>query len=67
MKLSLVTFPNTGCCDSVDSSNQSRNLLCTVLMKNCDPPLLGLPVFAMENVLHDTISYHRIGYKRKED
>ena len=32
----LVTLPNTGCCDGVWPSNQSRNELCTVLTKNCD-------------------------------
>ena len=46
----LVTLPNTGCCDGVWPSNQSRNELCTVLMKNCEPPLLGWPVLAMERV-----------------
>jgi hypothetical protein len=32
-------------------SNQSRKLLCTVLMKNWDPPELGAPVLAIEKVL----------------
>ena len=47
----LVTFPNTGCCEGDRSSRQwSRKSLCTVLTKNCDPPLLGWPVLAMDKV-----------------
>jgi hypothetical protein len=33
----------------VDLSNQSRNELWTVLIKNCDPPEFG-PAFAIERV-----------------
>merc|ERR1719447_2449421 len=46
----LTIFPKTGCCDSVDLSNQSRKLLFATLIKNCDPPLLGAPVLAILNV-----------------
>lgn len=50
MSMPLTTLPNTGCCDGVDLSNQSRKELCTVLTKNWDPPLLGWPVLAMDRV-----------------
>ena len=36
-----VTLPKTGCCEGVEVSHQSRNLLCTVFTKNCEPPELG--------------------------
>ena len=46
-------MPKTGCWEGVLLSNQSRKELCTVLMKNWDPPLLGAPVLAIEKVLRD--------------
>ena len=42
-------LPKTGCFDS-PGENQSRKSLCTVFMKNCEPPELGCPVFAIESV-----------------
>src|SRR5690606_21211170 len=45
-----ITRPNTGCCDGVLLSHQSRNELCAVLMKNWLPPLLGRPVLAIDSV-----------------
>src|SRR5690606_19078876 len=45
-----ITRPNTGCCDGVLWSHQSRNELCAVLMKNWLPPLLGRPVLAIDSV-----------------
>ena len=44
-----VTFLKTRCLDG-PGPNQSRKSLCTVLLKNCYPPLLGWPVLAIENV-----------------
>merc|ERR1712151_233495 len=44
-----TTFPNTGCFES-PGPNQSKKSLCTTLMKNCDPPVLGAPVLAIESV-----------------
>merc|ERR1719272_2251614 len=42
-------FPNTGCLDA-PGENQSKLALLATLMKNCEPPLLGRPVFAMDRV-----------------
>merc|ERR1719399_2531320 len=42
-------LPKTGCLDS-PGENQSRKSLCTVFMKNCEPPEFGWPVLAMESV-----------------
>merc|ERR1719335_127998 len=49
MSMPLVTLPKTGCFDS-PGENQSKKSLCTTLMKNCDPPVFGAPVLAMESV-----------------
>mmetsp|Transcript_34969 Transcript_34969/g.58583 ORF Transcript_34969/g.58583 Transcript_34969/m.58583 type:complete len:215 (-) Transcript_34969:200-844(-) len=43
------TFPNTGCLEG-PGENQSRLALLATLMKNCEPPELGLPVLAIERV-----------------
>ena len=43
------TFPNTGCLEG-PGENQSRLALLATLMKNCEPPELGLPVLAIESV-----------------
>jgi hypothetical protein len=46
-----TTFPKTGCLEGLRSSrHQSKKSLDFVLMKNCDPPLLGRPVLAMLRV-----------------
>src|SRR5204863_69702 len=45
----LVILPNTGCLLG-PGVNQSRRALSTVLMKNCAPPELGWPVFAIDSV-----------------
>merc|ERR1719258_236295 len=50
MSMPSTTLPNTGCCEGVDLSNQSRKLLCATLMKNWLPPVFGWPVFAMLSV-----------------
>ena len=42
-------LPKTGCFES-PGENQSRKSLCTVFMKNCEPPELGWPVLAIESV-----------------
>ena len=39
---------NAGGCHT--GENQSRKSLCTVFMKNCEPPELGCPVLAIESV-----------------
>ena len=44
-----MALPKTGCLDA-PGENQSRKPLCTVFMKNCEPPELGRPVFAMLRV-----------------
>ena len=49
--LGLTQNAGTGCCEGDRSSRQwSRKSLCTVLTKNCEPPELGCPVFAIESV-----------------
>ena len=45
-----TTLPKTGCADGVLRSNQFRKLLLFTLMKNCEPPEFGAPVFAMDKV-----------------
>ena len=52
----FTIFPNTGCAEGVCGLNQSRKSLCTVLMKNCEPPLFGWPVLACA---HSTTSARR--------
>merc|ERR550532_90524 len=44
-----VTLPKTGCLDC-PGENQSRLELLATLMKNCEPPEFGRPVFAIESV-----------------
>merc|ERR1719468_902515 len=44
-----VILPNTGCLEG-PGENQSRFLLFATLMKNCEPPVLGLPVLAIDSV-----------------
>ena len=43
-------LPKTGCWDGVDLSKKSKKLLCEILMKNCEPPELGRPVFDIDSV-----------------
>merc|ERR1719195_1757734 len=50
LKLAWSTaLPKTGCFDS-PGENQSKKSLCTVFIKNCEPPVLAAPVLAMERV-----------------
>merc|ERR1719343_218602 len=44
-----VILPKTGCFDA-PGENQSRFLLLATLMKNCEPPVFGEPVLAMDRV-----------------
>src|SRR5690606_33529369 len=41
-------LPNTGCCEGVLLSHQSRNELWAMFMKNWLPPELGRPVLAID-------------------
>ena len=45
----MHVLPKTGCFDW-PGENQSKKSLCTTLMKNWEPPVLGAPVFAIESV-----------------
>jgi len=44
-----MIFPKTGCLDC-PGENQSRFALSATFMKNCDPPVFGEPVLAMDSV-----------------
>merc|ERR1711972_1193930 len=51
-----MILPKTGCFDS-PGENQSRFRLSATLMKNCEPPVLGEPVLAIDNVPGALVSF----------